>query len=405
MGKHIVIIGGGYGGLRAVEFLAKEPNLNITLIDKNPYHYLQTEAYGYIAGRFDIHDIAIDLEQWCSGFKGKVRFYNDYVHNLDFGAQTITCHTQTLSYDYLIIATGAQTNFFSFIEGLRANSHGVKNLERAYNFRKEFEDLIYKQMQNEEHAKTESINIAIGGAGLSGVEVAAEMANVIHTYSKTIGERAKAIKIYLIDASKTILPGMSDYVIENTQKRLESLGVEILTDSFINNVDGEQITFKDGSRLKYRFMIFTGGIKASNLNNKIDTSKNKTAQFLTDDMLRIQGQNNVFAIGDCVEVRDARGEILPPTAQIAEKSAEYAAHAIHMLLQGKTPRAFDASVSGIFIALGGHYAVGEMFGFIKVKGYWAYLLKKAITYAYYLGLHLRINTGYKNRIKEHQAKE
>jgi NADH dehydrogenase len=71
----VVVIGGGYGGLRAIEFLAKHENIEITLIDKNPYHYLQTEAYGYIAGRFDIHEIAIDLAKWCEGFKKKCDFY------------------------------------------------------------------------------------------------------------------------------------------------------------------------------------------------------------------------------------------------------------------------------------------------------------------------------------------
>ncbi|MDY0116271.1 MAG: FAD-dependent oxidoreductase [Sulfurimonadaceae bacterium] len=404
MSKHIVIIGGGYGGLRAVEFLAKDTNYTLTLIDKNPYHYLQTEAYGYIAGRFDINEIAIDLHQWCLGFDSKVQFINDYVHDIDLKQQSLTCHTQTINYDYLIIATGARTNFFSFIDGLRTHSHGVKNLERVYNFRKEFENLIYKQMQNEQHQKSDSINLAIGGAGLSGVEVAAEMANVIHTYSKTIGERAKAIKIYLIDASSTILPGMSDFVIQNTQNRLQSVGVEILTNAFINNVDDAYIYFKDGSKLNYHFMIFTGGIKASNLNNTIDTTKNKMNQFITDETLRIKGQPNVFAIGDCVEVRDKSGQLLPPTAQIAEKSAEYVAHAIKALDKNKTLKPFNGTMSGIFIALGGNYAVGEMFGFIKVKGYTAYLLKKAITYAYFLGLHLRINTGYKNRIKKNQGK-
>lgn len=404
MSKHIVIIGGGYGGLRAIEFLTKDKNYTITLIDKNPYHYLQTEAYGYIAGRFEIHEIAIDLGQWCLGFDNKVKFINDYVHDVDFTQKSLTCHTQTINYDYLIIATGARTNFFSFIDGLRENSHGVKNLERVYSFRKEFEDLIYKQMQNAQYPKDTTINLAIGGAGLSGVEVAAEMSDVIQTYSKTIGERAKAIKIYLIDASSTILPGMSDFIIENTQKRLQSVGVEILTNSFINNVDDEYIYFKDGSKLNFHFMIFTGGIKATNLNSKIDTPKNKSNQFITDQFMRIQGQEDVFAIGDCVEVRTIDGDILPPTAQVAEKSAEYVAHAIKTFERNKAPKPFNCKMSGIFIALGGNYAVGEMFGFIKVKGYGAYLLKKAITYAYFLGLHLRINTGYKNRIKNSQGR-
>ena len=400
MSIKVVVIGGGYGGLRAIEFLAKQKNIEITLIDKNPYHYLQTEAYGYIAGRFDIHEIAIDLAKWCEGFKRNVNFLYEKAIFIDYDKQRISTQNQEISYDYLIVATGAQTNFFSFIEGLRENSYGVKNLMRAYNFRKEFENLIYRNLQNEEiNDSASEINLAIGGAGLSGVEVAAEMAHVIKSYAKTLGERAKMIKIVLIDASETILPGMSPYIIKNTHKRLEKLGVQILTSAFISNVDKTTIYFKNGDELNYHFMIFTGGIKASNLNTKQEGTINRINQFIPDGQLNIHNTKNVFAIGDCVEVRDKNEKILPPTAQIAEKSAEYVANTILKRTAGKETEPFHAEVSGIFVALGGKYAVGEMFGFIKVKGYWAYLLKKAITYAYFLGLHLRINAGYKNRIK------
>jgi len=102
-------------------------------------------------------------------------------------------------------------------------------------------------------------------------------------------------------------------------------------------------------------------------------------------------------VGDCVELRDKNGKILPPTAQIAERSAEYVARAILAKLEGKESPSFSASVMGVFVALGGKYAVGEMFGLIRVSGYKAYLLKRAITHAYHLGLKLRVNAGFKIR--------
>lgn len=397
--KKVLVIGGGYGGLRAIESLYKYKDVDITLIDKNPYHYLQTEAYGYIAGRFDIHDIAIDLNNWCRGFKDRVHFVHGKASAVNFEEKNVSVDEVDLSYDYLIIAVGAKTNFFSFIEGLREHSYGVKNLQRAYSFRQEFENLIYTKLQDEQGYQEGEINIAVGGAGLSGVEVAAEMAYVLQDYSKTIGDTAKEIHIYLIDASETILPGMEEYVISNTRKRLEALGVKILTGALINNVDASYIHFKNGERLAYRFMIFTGGIKASELNNTIENEKNSLDQLIATAELNIQGQKDVFAIGDCVEIKDKENNVLPPTAQIAEKSAEYVAMTIRNRIDGVPSEPFDAGISGVFIALGGKYAVGEMFKHIKVKGYLAYLLKKAITHAYYLGLRLRINTGFKNRIK------
>ncbi|MDQ1263892.1 MAG: hypothetical protein QG559_893 [Campylobacterota bacterium] len=398
MKKNVVVIGGGYGGLRAIEFLAKREEIEITLIDKNPYHYMQTEAYGYIAGRFDLHDVVVDLEDWCSGFEKKVHFVYDEVISMDFDARMIQTCNGAVAYDYLILAMGAKTNFFSFIDGLREHSFGVKNLQRAHSFRVEFERIIYEKLQNQ--SNEQEINLAIGGAGLSGVEVAAEMAHIIQAYGKTIGLRAKNIKIYLIDASATILPQMSAFLIQTTQKRLESLGVEILINTFIDRIDEEYIYFKNEQKLKYCFMIFTGGIRASSLNDTIDVPKNKIAQLMPNKDLTIGSMQNVFAIGDCVEIRDNKGDILPPTAQTAERSAEYVAKTIIAKMDNRKYKNFDASVLGVFIALGGRYCAGELFGIIKVNGYIAYLLKKAITQMYALGLHLRINTGYKNRIKK-----
>jgi len=323
--KKVLVIGGGYGGLRAIETLSKYKDIDITLIDKNPYHYLQTEAYGYIAGRFDVHEVAIDLKNWCQGFKGRVSFIHEEAASIDFDEKSVHVNGTDLSYDYLIIATGANTHFFSFIKGLREHSYGVKDLQRAHNFRTEFENLIYKKLRHEEGYKDGELNIAVGGAGLSGVEVAAEMAYVLETYSKTIGDTAKEIHIYLIDASDTILPGMGKYSIEKTKKRLESLGVKILTGAFINSVDSSNIYFENGKKLPYKFMIFTGGIKATELNHTIENEKNNINQLITSPELNIQDQKDVFAIGDCVEIKDSEGNILPPTAQIAEKSAEYVA--------------------------------------------------------------------------------
>ncbi len=395
--KHIVILGGGYGGLRAIEHLAGDDRFRITLIDRHPYHYLQTEAYGYIAGRFDIHDITIDLANWCSGFSPQVGFIHARALRYDAAAQTVTTETQTLSYDYLIIAVGAHTNFFEFIDGLRRHSYGVKNLQRAFAFRQMFETLIYDKVEEARDPDASPLHIAIGGAGLSGVEIAAEMAEVIHRHHRTLGTNAKKIRIRLIDAAETILPGMHPYIITQTRKRLEALGIEIMTNAFIDRIDRRAIHLKDGTKLPYRFMIFTGGIAANTIEADTLRKQNRLQQLQPDDYLNVAGSTNVFTIGDCAELKDASGHILPPTAQTAEKSAEYVARSIRLRTEGKIPNPFHARIDGVFVALGGHYAVGELFGWIRVKGYTGYVLKKAITKGYYLGLKLRINTGFKKR--------
>jgi NADH:ubiquinone reductase (H+-translocating) len=392
--KKVAVVGAGYGGLRAIENLAKHKELELYLFDENSYHYLQTEAYGYIAGRFDLHDVALDLQNWCLGFENRVNFVQEKVTFIDSQNNTLQTQNCEYTFDYLIIATGARTNFFKQISGLDKYGYGVKKLFRSHSFRTAFEKLLYEKLV-EEKSHGNVLHLAIGGAGLSGVEIAAEMADVVARHTKSIGASAQEIEIYLIDASDTILPGMSEYIIKNTQKRLEALGVKIITGSFIDSVDQHTIYFKDKTQLEYTFMIFTGGIIANTIEMDKETQTNRIGQYICDDTLRLQ--ENIFAIGDCTELKSKNGKLLPPTAQTAERSAEYVAKSIVKLLEDKEIETFQAKVDGVFVALGGYYAVGELFNFIKVKGKLAYILKKLITKSYYIGLKLRLNTGFMKR--------
>ena len=294
--KKILIIGAGYAGLRALEHLAKNPTFSITLIDKNPYHYMQTEAYGYIAGHFDISDIAIDLSSFVDGFSQRVSFIKEKALHIDKEKNILLLESQQLHYDYAIIAVGAQTNFFSFIEGAKEHTHGVKNIQRAFEFRQAFEKRLYLKLEDKKLNRDGDLHIAIAGAGLSGVEIAAEMAYTLKRYHKILSKKSIELKISLIDAAPTILPGMDAYIVKKT-----------------------------------------------------------------------------------------------------EKSAEYVAKSIIQRECKEACKPFDAKVDGVFVALGGKYAVGLLYKYIKVEGYIAYILKKLLTRFYRFGLEIKVNVGYKKR--------
>ncbi len=396
---NVVVIGGGYGGLRAIEHLCKNENVEITLIDKNTYHYMQTESYGYIAGRFDITDVALDLEHWCKGFSKSVKFICTEVQSIDFEHSAVVCENDTIHYDELIIAAGARTNFFSFIEGLGEHSFGVKSLERAFHLRQAFERRIDQKLSQDKESRESHVNIVVGGAGLSGVEISAEMAYTLEKYKNVLGIHANDIRITLVDASETILPGLDPYLIEKSEKRLEELGVKVIKSAFIDKVAADKIYFKEGGSIDYDFMIFTGGIKAVALIEKINTPKNNAGQLIVDKKLRIGDYSNVYAIGDCIELRDNSGTLLPPTAQMAEKTAAFVAKEIKNKIEGKNTAedGFHASMDGLFVALGGNYAAGILFDKIKVSGIMAFLLKKIISRGYRLGLEVKVNAGYKKR--------
>jgi len=395
--KKILIIGAGYGGLRALEHLAKNPTFSVTLIDKNPYHYMQTESYGYIAGRFDISDIAIDLASFVDGFSDNVTFIKDKALHIDKENKTLQLENQTLHYDYAIIAVGAETNFFSFIEGAKEHTHGVKSIQRAFEFRQAFEKRLYLKLEDKKLNRDGDLHIAVAGAGLSGVEIAAEMAHTLKRYHKILSKESIELKISLIDAAPTILPGMDKYIIKKTEKRLASLGVKTYTQAFIQSIDSRKITYKDGSSLAFDFIIYTAGIKASVFAENLACERNRLEQIIPDAFLRLQHAKDIYVIGDCAQITDASGRLLPPTAQIAEKSAEYVANSILQCECNETSEPFNAKVDGIFVALGGKYAVGVLFKHIKVSGFLAYTLKKALTRFYRFGLEIKVNVGYKKR--------
>ena len=398
--KKIVIIGGGYGGLRAAEILSKtkDEDLEILVIDKNLYHYLQTEVYGFIAGKYNFDEITIDLEHWSMGFSN-VNYLQANILKVDEKENYIMSEDgDKIDFDYLIVAAGALTHINRSIDGLREHCFGVKKLNSAYDFRREVETLIYSKLQgtDDNSSKPKSCNIVIGGAGLSGVEIAAELGYVLRKYGKVSGKNIQNIQIYLLNRSKTILPGMSDFLISSSTKRLKKLGVHLYLNKEMKKVDDTHVYCSDGEKLPYKFIIFTGGIKAFGLNKHIDIPKNNINQFIVDDYLNICNSQHIFAIGDCAEINNLSGEWLPPTAQVAEAAAAYAAKNIQAQLNNEKPDKFDMKIHGMFVALGGKYGAGELFGF-KVNGYIGYLFKRAITVFYNVGLHLHINTGFKKR--------
>lgn len=395
--KKVVIIGAGYAGLRALEQLAKNPAFHITLIDKNPYHYMQTEAYGYIAGHFDISNIAIDLDSFAKGFGSKVRFIKEKALHIDTQQNLLHLESESIPFDYAIISVGAQTNFFSFIQGAKEYTQGVKNIQRAFEFRQAFEKRLYLKLEDKKLNRDGDLHIAIAGAGLSGVEIAAEMAYTLKRFHKILSQESMELKISLIDAAETILPGLDPYIIQKTEKRLKALGITIYTSAFIAQIKERSIVFKDGNTLSFDFIIYTAGIKAAAFVESIETEKNRIGQIIPDAYLRLQGCEHIFAVGDCCQIKNASQTLLPPTAQIAEKSAQYVADVIEKSATSKHYTPFDAKVDGVFVALGGQYAIGLLYQKIKVEGYLAYLLKKLITRFYRFGLELKVNAAFKKR--------
>ena len=390
---HVVIIGGGYGGLRALEALAKHPHITLTLVDKNPYHNLQTEVYDFIANKVDMSHILIDLPSLCNSF-ASVQFVCEEINAIDPEHHHVVAQSQTIHYDHLIIATGSRTYFPEFIKGLREHAHGVKSIPVALDFKQQFERALLDRIEAQSHGcEVQPFNIVVGGAGLSGVEIAAEMAAYANSFYQNGNFGCRGIDVYLIDAYESILYGMDPFLIESAHERLIELGVHVWHKNRISEVRAKEIFLDNGKSLSYEFMIFTGGIAASSLTQHLGFPTNPKGHIEVNENLNIKGHEDIYAIGDIAQILSSEGKMLPPTAQLAERGAEHVARNILNSLNKKAKEPFRFKNQGVMIALGGEYGAGILPGGIKVKGYLAYLIKKAISVYYTLPLRRRSSIG------------
>ena len=380
MSKHkIIIIGGGYAGLRTVEKLAKNSNNEIILLDKNPYHYMQTDVYNLIANEDDFAHITVDLFTYSMGFDENVTFYKQEVINIDFNNKKVITTVNRLSYDYLVIAVGARTKFAPNVTGLREYAYGIKALHRAMYFKQKFEMSLFKKI-DEDGVTCTPLSIVIAGAGLSGVEIAAQMASFSKEFYARNNFICRKLNIILVNSAKHILYGMDEKLVQASQQQLHTLDVIIKNEQKVTALCKTHVTLSSGENIPMDFMIFAGGIEPNGLIFTLNLEKSERGFVQTQETLQTQTDNNVFAIGDCTTIYNQE-KVVAPTADIAEQMAELCAKNITLLQENKKLQTHTIKSRGILIALGRRFATAKIFN-IYINGYIAYLIKNMIEKVY-----------------------
>lgn len=392
--EKIVIIGGGYAGIYALRELVKNKNIKITLIDKHTFHNLQPEVYDLIANKSNIADVTIDLTTLCKGLNHSyLEYKNLKVNQIDQKSKKIyTDEKEIVEFDYLIIATGTRTFFPSAIPGLN-NAHDIKKLEWAVFFKQSFENQLFKKIQDE--AKScDDTHIVVVGAGLSGVEIAAEMAYNSRMFFKRGNFSCDNLKISLVSSADTILPGLSPKLIRISQERLKELGINVITNTKLQKCEDGFAYLSNGTKIYNSFLIFTGGVEANKITEDIDVLKNPKGQIIVNEFMQSDKYKNIFAIGDAAEIRNKKGEIMPPNVTIARISGTNAGKNILRIINKKKLIPCNPKLEGILIALGGKYAAGNLYNMVHVKGRIAYEIKKYVFDSYRSPLLKLIKSGY-----------
>ena len=395
----VVIIGGGYAGIYALRELVKNKNIKITLIDQNTFHNLQPEVYDLIANKSSIADVTVDLTTLCMGFNHSyLEYKNLKVRKIDEVSKKIYTEEQEIvEFDYLIIAAGTRTFFPPVVPGLNG-AHDIKKLPWAMFFKQSYEDQLFKKIQDEAK-KCDATHIVVVGAGLSGVEIAAEMAYNSKMFFKRGNFTCDNLKISLISSADTILPGLAPELIKMSHDRLKSLGINIITGTKLEKCEENFAHLSNGTKINHSFLIFTGGVEASKITETLDVKKNQKGQFIVNEFMQTDIHPNIFAIGDVAEIKNSKEEVMPPNVTMARISGINAGKNILNLIRNKKLVKCEPKLDGVLIALGGKYAAGSIYDLFYVKGRLAYEIKHYVFTSYRKPLLKLIKTGYK-RLKK-----
>ncbi|MFD0748554.1 NAD(P)/FAD-dependent oxidoreductase [Mucilaginibacter calamicampi] len=386
----VVIIGGGFGGLEVAKKLADAP-VEVLMLDKHNYHTFQPLLYQVATGSLEAESIAFSLRKNFSGQKN-FRFRIAEVSAIDSENNLLDTTIGPIAYDYLIIATGSTTNFFGNKE-IERFAMPMKSIPEALNLR-------YLILQNLEEAvrttnkddRAALLSFVLVGAGPTGVELAGSLAELRnHILTKDYPELQKEeMKVYLVDFLPKVLGPFSDEGSNAAKEFLTGMGVEVLLNMKVESYDGKEIKFEGGKSIKTRNVIWSAGVMGVVPEGLSKDNLERGNRIRTDGSLRLNGYNNIFAIGDVAAmITDKTPKGHPGVAQVAIQQGQHAAKNILHILKGQPTEVFEYNDKGSLATIGRNKAIADL-GKLKFQGFFAWLI--------WMFVHLISLLGFRNKI-------
>ncbi|STY29842.1 NADH dehydrogenase transmembrane protein [Legionella wadsworthii] len=338
---HVVIVGGGFGGIACAKALRNVP-VKITLIDKNNYHLFQPLLYQVATGNLSSGDIAVSIRSiFLDQFNAQVRLGT--VTAIDKEKHRVITDQFQISYDYLVLATGATHSYFGK-DVWEPYAPGLKTIEDAIAVRSR----IIQTFENAELAETETerqnlLNFVIVGGGPTGVELAGAIIELAR-YGMEKDFRTfdpYDAHVILIQAAPRLLPAFSEKSSAKVQQSLEAIGVTVYTNSAVEHIDDMGVIVQ-GKRIYSKSVFWAAGVKASPAALWLNAPADNTGRVIVNDDFSVPHCNNIFAIGDTALANLWHGKPMPGLAPAAKQSGKFVAKKITALIDSKTyPKPFN----------------------------------------------------------------
>ncbi len=389
--KRVVIIGAGFGGLALSQKLAEIDDFQVVLVDRLNYHQFQPLFYQVATA---------GLEPSAISFPLRLVFQNNpHVHvrvtevtEINPGNKHIITKLGLINYDYLVLAIGADTNFFG-MANIQEKALPMKSVSEALGLRnrllQNFEDAITVETDDDRQGL---LNIVVVGGGPTGVEVSgtlAEMKN--HILPKDYPELDfDAMQVYLVESSAEVLDVMSDSASKNAKKYLQELGVNVINGKRVIDFDGKYAFINDGTKIRTNNLVWAAGIKANFIDGIDKTAQTYGGRLKVNEYNEVANHENIFAIGDIAymeEEKFPKGH--PQVAQPAIQQGVLLADNLAAIIRGNELKPFKYNDLGSMATIGRNKAVVDL-PFFKFAGFFAWVT--------WMFVHLMSLVGIKNRV-------
>ncbi len=380
---HVMIVGGGFAGVATARALYRT-EAEVSVFDKHNHHLFQPLLYQVATATLHPGSIAVPIRTLFRR-QANAHVYMMEVDNIDVDTQTISLGGESYTYDYLVLATGFETNYFGNITWKKI-APGLKTIDEAVDVRARFL-LAFEQAEVEKNkvAKRAALTFAIVGAGPTGVEMAGALAEIADAVRKDFRWfDAKTVRIILIDYADRVLTSFHPDLSKRAKRELEELGIEVVLGTRVTDVDEKGLTAEtpEGSvRIDANNVIWSAGVKGSRLGEMLGAELDGSGRVIVGQDLTISGHSNVFVAGDLAHHIDAQTNLpLPAIAQAAIQGGKFVgetiAAEIAALSKGQsTPerKAFQYKDRGAMAIIGRNRAIAQI-GKFRFAGYFAFII-------------------------------
>ncbi len=383
--KKVVILGGGFGGLYTAlqldKTLARDPGVEITLVNKENFFLFTPMLHEVAASDLDITHIVNPIRKLLK----RVRFFDGDVELIDLQRKRVIVshglegqrHDHELEYDHLVLGLGAITNFFN-LPGLQERAITMKSLGDAIHLRNRLiENLEEADFECAIGGRDHLLTVVVAGGGFAGVETIAGVNDFLREAAKFYPHLSEAlIRAVLVHPGAVILPELGEKLGRYTQKKLAERQVEIRVNTRVKGISDRGVELSDGTMVKANILVWTAGTSPNPLLEMLPCKKEK-GRVVVNQFMEVPDHPGVWALGDCAVVPDPTGKPYPPTAQHAIREGKVLAQNITAAIRGGKKKPFVFKTIGLLAAIGRRTGVAQIFGY-NFSGFFAWWMWRTI---------------------------